>query len=122
MKSSSERLFSCAGLFKTTNRNRMKWETMDILTLMKSNQHLIDANKSEFEETFPETIDEEEDEGEVDDDLNVAEASINSFVENTEESDSESDISVSELLVESEEEKSEENMEEMLSESSESGL
>ena len=40
--SSSERLFSLAGLFDTVKRGRLRLETLEVLTLLKANKQLIE--------------------------------------------------------------------------------
>ena len=62
--SSSERLFSLAGLFDTVRRGALKLETLEVLTLLKANKQLIldykiDIDNYEDEEMETDTSDDD---------------------------------------------------------------
>ena len=82
--SSSERLFSLAGLFDTVRRGALKLETLEVLTLLKANKQLIldykiDIDNYEDEEMEADTIDDdatqessvEESEDDTEDDIDI---------------------------------------------------
>ena len=62
--SSSERLFSLAGLFDTVRRGALKLETLEVLTLLKANKQMIldykiDIDNYEDEEMETDTSDDD---------------------------------------------------------------
>ena len=78
--SSSERLFSLAGLFDTVKRGRLRLETLEVLTLLKANKQLMEdfrididneetaaTDSSASEEIFDEESGESESEGDISD-------------------------------------------------------
>jgi hypothetical protein len=82
--SSSERLFSLAGLFDTVRRGALKLETLEVLTLLKANKQLIldykiDIDNYEDEEMETDTSDDdatqessvEESEDDTEDDIDI---------------------------------------------------
>ena len=60
--SSSERLFSIAGLFDTEKRGTMKLETLEVLTLLKTNEKVLKENYIDIDDMdeVPEDITDQE--------------------------------------------------------------
>ena len=72
--SSSERLFSIAGLFDTVKRGNLKLETLETLTLFKTNKKLLEDNLIEVDnESGGESDKEESEMDESEDECDVLE-------------------------------------------------
>ena len=73
--SASERLFSAAGIFDTEKRSRLNPKTLEILTLLKSNQQLLESEDANFNEFQTETDRSSSSESKVEEDESSEESS-----------------------------------------------